>query len=154
MLDTHRTWPLWAQAMAPVAAVMVVLALVSGLTGGAHESSDTHALATAGSTTTGRDGPQPSTTAAPPTTATPTTAAPTTVPPTLPPTTAAPTTVAPPPPPAPAPAPPAPAPAAAPGPVSYANCSEARAAGVTPLHRTDPGYAPHLDRDNDGIASE
>ena len=38
--------------------------------------------------------------------------------------------------------------------VYYENCSEARAAGVTPLHEGDPGYAPHLDRDHDGIACE
>lgn len=36
----------------------------------------------------------------------------------------------------------------------YKNCSEARDAGVTPLHRGDPGYAAHLDRDDDGIACE
>lgn len=36
----------------------------------------------------------------------------------------------------------------------YANCKEARAAGVTPLRRGDPGYRPGLDRDNDGIACE
>ncbi len=36
----------------------------------------------------------------------------------------------------------------------YSNCSAARAAGVTPLHRGDPGYARHLDRDNDGVACE
>lgn len=42
----------------------------------------------------------------------------------------------------------------APSEVSYDNCSEARAAGVTPLHRGDPGYASHLDRDDDGIACE
>ena len=36
----------------------------------------------------------------------------------------------------------------------YKNCSEARAAGVTPLYEGDPGYAPHLDRDNDGVACE
>ena len=45
---------------------------------------------------------------------------------------------------------PAPAPAAA----YYANCTEARAAGVTPLHRGDPGYASKLDRDGDGVACE
>jgi hypothetical protein len=60
--------------------------------------------------------------------------------------------------PAPAPAPipapaPAPAPASAPG-VYYANCTAARAAGVTPLHRGDPGYRSGLDRDDDGIACE
>ena len=38
--------------------------------------------------------------------------------------------------------------------VYYKNCSEARAAGMTPLDEGDPGYAPHLDRDNDGIACE
>ena len=38
--------------------------------------------------------------------------------------------------------------------VYYKNCSEARAAGVTPLYEGDSGYAPHLDRDNDGIACE
>ena len=38
------------------------------------------------------------------------------------------------------------------GSVSYENCDAARAAGVTPLRRGDPGYAPHLDRDGDGFA--
>jgi len=38
--------------------------------------------------------------------------------------------------------------------VYYKNCSEARKAGVTPLYEGDPGYAPHLDRDRDGIACE
>lgn len=37
---------------------------------------------------------------------------------------------------------------------SYRNCREARAAGVTPIYRGQPGYAPHLDRDGDGIACE
>lgn len=36
----------------------------------------------------------------------------------------------------------------------YDNCSEARAAGVTPLYRGDPGYGSHLDRDGDGVACE
>ena len=36
----------------------------------------------------------------------------------------------------------------------YKNCTEARAAGVTPLYEGDAGYAPHLDRDNDGVACE
>jgi hypothetical protein len=36
----------------------------------------------------------------------------------------------------------------------YANCTEARAAGVTPLHAGDAGYASHLDRDDDGVACE
>ncbi|MBM1169919.1 excalibur calcium-binding domain-containing protein [Microvirga arabica] len=38
--------------------------------------------------------------------------------------------------------------------VSYRNCAAARAAGAAPLYRGQPGYAPHLDRDNDGIACE
>ena len=36
----------------------------------------------------------------------------------------------------------------------YKNCAEARADGAAPLYEGDPGYAPHLDRDNDGIACE
>jgi len=36
----------------------------------------------------------------------------------------------------------------------YKNCTAARAAGVTPLHRGEPGYGSHLDRDGDGIACE
>ncbi len=47
----------------------------------------------------------------------------------------------------------APAPSAGSG-ASYANCSAARAAGVTPLHRGEPGYSAKLDRDGDGIACE
>jgi hypothetical protein len=39
-------------------------------------------------------------------------------------------------------------------PVYYANCSAVRAAGKAPLTRYDPGYAPKLDRDGDGIACE
>lgn len=67
--------------------------------------------------------------------------------------------------PAPAPAEPAPAPvveapapvveAPAPAPdVYYANCSEARAAGVAPIYAGQPGYSRKLDRDGDGIACE
>ncbi len=37
---------------------------------------------------------------------------------------------------------------------SFANCSEARAAGAAPLSRGEPGYSSNLDRDNDGIACE
>jgi hypothetical protein len=48
---------------------------------------------------------------------------------------------------------PAPAPAQG-GSVSYANCTAARAAGVTPIHRGEPGYSGKLDRDGDGIACE
>ena len=58
------------------------------------------------------------------------------------------------PPPAPAPPPP-PAPAAPPpAAVSYKNCTEARAAGASPVHRGDPGYGKHLDRDGDGVGCE
>jgi hypothetical protein len=38
--------------------------------------------------------------------------------------------------------------------VYYKNCAEARAAGVTPIHKGQPGYRPGLDRDGDGIACE
>ncbi|MFB9431527.1 thermonuclease family protein [Streptoalloteichus tenebrarius] len=38
--------------------------------------------------------------------------------------------------------------------VYYKNCAEVRAAGAAPLHRGDPGYAKHLDRDGDGVACE
>lgn len=37
---------------------------------------------------------------------------------------------------------------------SYQNCAAVRAAGRAPLYRGQPGYAPHLDRDGDGIACE
>lgn len=40
------------------------------------------------------------------------------------------------------------------GSVYYANCSAARAAGAAPVRRGDPGYAPKLDRDNDGVGCE
>lgn len=36
----------------------------------------------------------------------------------------------------------------------FRNCAEARAAGAAPVRRGEPGYAPHLDRDGDGIACE
>ncbi|MFJ9173930.1 excalibur calcium-binding domain-containing protein [Streptomyces sp. NPDC102360] len=38
--------------------------------------------------------------------------------------------------------------------VSYDNCTAARAAGAAPIHRGEPGYAPHLDRDGDGIGCD
>jgi hypothetical protein len=40
------------------------------------------------------------------------------------------------------------------GPVDYANCDAVRAAGAAPIHRGDPGYAAHLDRDGDGVGCE
>ena len=36
----------------------------------------------------------------------------------------------------------------------FRNCAEARAAGAAPVRRGEPGYGPHLDRDNDGIGCE
>ena len=36
----------------------------------------------------------------------------------------------------------------------FANCTEAWAAGAAPVHVGDPGYAPKLDRDSDGIGCE
>jgi hypothetical protein len=61
-------------------------------------------------------------------------------------------------PPAPVPGPvqPAPVPVQPPpaGSVYYANCTAARAAGVTPIYRGQPGYASKLDRDGDGVACE
>lgn len=36
----------------------------------------------------------------------------------------------------------------------YQNCSQARAAGATPVRRGDPGYRAALDRDNDGVGCE
>lgn len=40
------------------------------------------------------------------------------------------------------------------GNVYYPNCAAARAAGAAPVRRGEPGYAAHLDRDNDGIGCE
>jgi hypothetical protein len=37
---------------------------------------------------------------------------------------------------------------------SFPNCAAARAAGAAPVLRGEPGYGPHLDRDNDGIGCE
>lgn len=36
----------------------------------------------------------------------------------------------------------------------FSSCAAARAAGAGPLHRGQPGYGSHLDRDNDGIGCE
>ena len=36
----------------------------------------------------------------------------------------------------------------------YRNCRAARAAGAAPVRDGDPGYAPHLDRDGDGVGCE
>ncbi|MFD3998837.1 excalibur calcium-binding domain-containing protein [Streptomyces sp. NPDC058583] len=40
------------------------------------------------------------------------------------------------------------------GSVYYENCTAVRAAGAAPIHRGDPGYDSHLDRDGDGVACE
>lgn len=37
---------------------------------------------------------------------------------------------------------------------SYKNCDAARAAGVAPILEGEPGYAPRLDRNDDGVACE
>jgi Excalibur calcium-binding domain len=37
---------------------------------------------------------------------------------------------------------------------AYANCTQAAAAGAFNIPVGDPGYGPHLDRDNDGIGCE
>lgn len=93
-------------------------------------------------------------TTAPPATAPPATVPPATVPPaTVPPTTQAQTVAPPPPPPPPPPTTAAPPPPTQPS-VYYANCAAARAAGAAPVYRGQPGYAPHLDRDGDGIGCE
>ncbi len=68
-------------------------------------------------------------------------------------TTSPPTTSAPPPPTTSAPRPAAPAALSSSG-VSFANCSEVKAAGAAPISRGEPGYSSKLDRDNDGIACE
>lgn len=36
----------------------------------------------------------------------------------------------------------------------FRNCDEARAAGVAPMRRGQPGYSPRLDADLDGVACE
>ncbi|HEY8381181.1 MAG TPA: excalibur calcium-binding domain-containing protein [Microvirga sp.] len=36
----------------------------------------------------------------------------------------------------------------------FRSCRQARAEGFSSMRRGDPGYAPHLDADNDGIACE
>jgi hypothetical protein len=38
--------------------------------------------------------------------------------------------------------------------VYYPNCDAARDANAAPVYEDDPGYAPHLDRDHDGIGCE
>ncbi|WP_100331930.1 thermonuclease family protein [Bacillus xiapuensis] len=38
--------------------------------------------------------------------------------------------------------------------VYFKNCAAVRAAGAAPIHRGEPGYGSHLDREGDGIACE
>jgi hypothetical protein len=38
--------------------------------------------------------------------------------------------------------------------VFYKNCDAVRAAGAAPIFAGTPGYASHLDRDNDGIGCD
>ncbi|MFJ5047775.1 excalibur calcium-binding domain-containing protein [Streptomyces sp. NPDC088719] len=45
-------------------------------------------------------------------------------------------------------------PATDPAPAYYENCDAARDAGAAPVEEGDPGYAPHLDRDGDGVGCE
>jgi len=40
------------------------------------------------------------------------------------------------------------------GAATYKNCTEAHNDGRYSIPRTDPAYAPHLDRDKDGLACE
>ena len=132
-----RLWPRSAQRTSAGLLVLIGLFLPAACSGEDEEDSD------AGLTTT-------TTTAATTTTeAATTTAAP-------PPTTGAPvTTEAPPPPPVTdAPRPAATAAPSAPSGATYANCSEAKAAGAAPLSRGEPGYSSKLDRDGDGVACE
>jgi hypothetical protein len=37
---------------------------------------------------------------------------------------------------------------------TWRNCTEARANDAAPVHRGDPGYGSHLDRDGDGVGCE
>lgn len=122
--------------------------VVTSLAGGT--TSDTEPDETASTTTSMASTSITSTTVTTSTT-TSTTTPPTTTTTTLPPTT---TTAPPPPPTTVAPTTTTP-PTTAPAPqVRYKNCTEARAAGVTPILRGEPGYAKHLDGDGDGIACE
>ena len=132
-----RIWPRSARRTTAGLLVLIGLFLPAACNGEDEDDSDV------GSTTT--SAPVVTTT----TEATTTTAAP-------PPTTAAPvTTEEPPPPPVTdTPRPAATAAPSAPSGATYANCSEAKAAGAAPLSRGEPGYSSKLDRDGDGVACE
>ncbi|MCX5042189.1 excalibur calcium-binding domain-containing protein [Aldersonia sp. NBC_00410] len=57
-------------------------------------------------------------------------------------------------PPPPGPTPPRAVPPPLVTPYTYQNCTQARIAGVAPIHRWEPGYSRRLDPDNDGVACE
>ena len=143
-------WPRSARLATTALVVLIGLTVVGAAVGDDRTEARTTGPATTTATTV-RPRPFRSEVTAPPTTAAPTTttAAPTTTTPTtVAPTTAAPaptTTWAPPPSPSEAPAAPA---------GGYANCAAARAAGAAPVHIGEPGYAPRLDGDGDGVGCE
>lgn len=123
-----------------------VITSVAGTTTSEADSNETTSTTASTSTTSSTSTtvtPSTTTSTTKPTTTTTTLPPPTTTTP-PPPTTVAPTTTTVTTPPTPAATPP----------VRYKNCTEARAAGVTPIHRGQPGYAKHLDGDGDGIACE
>ena len=146
-LASVQAWPRWAKWTFGVVAALVLI----GVIGSATEDED-QPISVVGDTQTSSTLPVATTVApavtAPATTLPPTTQAPTTA--TTPTTIRAPATTA-----ATAPATTAATtPATRQSTVSYANCTAVRAAGAAPLYRGEPGYAPHLDRDNDGVACE
>jgi hypothetical protein len=149
-LASVQAWPRWARWTVGVVAILVLV----GVIGSATEDGD-QPISVVGDTQTTLTLPVATTVAppvtAPATTLPPTTQAPTTV--TTPATTRPPATTA-------ATAATAPAttaattPATQPSNVYYANCAAVRAAGAAPIRRGEPGYAAHLDRDNDGVGCE
>jgi hypothetical protein len=155
VLWRYRSAPLWLRATLDVGAVALVLvAVVAGALTlqGTGPTDEVGAFVAPTSTTVRPAGtPAPlgttttsSTTSEPPTTTT-------TRPPTN--TTVAPPTTAVPPPATTTTTRPRRNPDPGPPP-HYDNCFQAWRAGALPLYRGDPGYAPHLDDDNDGIACE
>ena len=134
-----RTWPVSARRSTAGLVVLIGRFLPAACGSTAEDEGPTGELTTTTTTTivtTTTDAP--TTTTVPP----PTTAAPIT------------TQAPPPPPPTAAPRPTTTEASAAPSGTSYANCSEAKAAGAAPISRGEPGYSSKLDRDNDGIACE
>jgi hypothetical protein len=151
----YQSAPLWLRATLDVSAVALVLTFIvaGALTlSGTDPSDEVGAFVTPTSTTV-RPAGAPTSAPAPLGT---TTSSTTTEPPTTTTTVRPTTTVAP-------PTTPVPPPETTtrgrgrrePGPQPhYDNCFEAWRAGALPLHRGDPGYGPHLDDDDDGIACE